>query len=225
MKEMKEMKEKQYTYLLDLEERKLGLMMNRVWDHDPKRLGFVLSRYKFVAKMLVDYDEVLEIGYGDGWPSRIVAQSVNKLTVSDFDPVFIEDAKSRHEDKWNMDYLVHNLIESPTKKLFNAIYLCDVFEHINPSDERIFLENALKSLKIDGTMIIGIPSLESQALIKPEDRDPGHVNCKSGVDLKSTLETYFNNVFLFSMNDEVIHTGHHKMAHYIFCLCCYPKKF
>ena len=89
-----------------------------------KRLVFVLSRYKFVAKMLQDYEEVLEIGCGDAWPSRIVAQSVKNLTVSDFDPVFIEDAKSRHEDKWNMDYLIHNLIESPTKKLFNAIYLC-----------------------------------------------------------------------------------------------------
>ena len=48
---MKKTKEEQYSYLLDLEERKLGLMMNRVWDNDPKRLAFVLSRYKFVSKM------------------------------------------------------------------------------------------------------------------------------------------------------------------------------
>jgi len=221
---MKETKEKQYSYLFDLEEKKLGLMMKGVWDKDPKRLAFVLSRYKFVAKMLQDYDEVLEIGCGDAWPSRLVAQSVKNLTVSDFDPVFIEDAKSRHEDKWNMDYSINNLIESPTNKLYNAIYLCDVFEHISPDDESMFLENAIKSLKSDGTMIIGMPSSESQELIKPEDRDPGHVNCKSGLDLKNTLENFFNNVFLFSMNDEVVHTGHHKMAHYIFCLCCSPKK-
>jgi hypothetical protein len=25
---------------------------------------------------------------------------------------------------------------------------------------------------------------------------------------------------MFSMNDEVVHTGYHKMAHYLFALCC-----
>jgi len=25
-------------------------------------------------------------------------------------------------------------------------------------------------------------------------------------------------VFMFSMNDEVVHTGHHKMAHYVFAV-------
>ena len=33
------------------------------------------------------------------------------------------------------------------------------------------------------------------------------------------LEKYFKNVFLFSMNDEVVHTGFSKMAHYLICLC------
>jgi 2-polyprenyl-3-methyl-5-hydroxy-6-metoxy-1,4-benzoquinol methylase len=208
---------------LELEERKLGLMMNRVWDNDPRRLAFVLARYKFVSKMFQGFGEVLEVGCGDAWPSRIVAQSVSNLTVSDFDPIFIKDAQSRHEEKWGMDYLVHNLLESPTSKKFDGIYLCDVFEHIDPAEEDLFLINAIKSLVPTGSMIIGIPSLESQAIIEPEKRDPGHVNCKNGFDLKLTLEKYFSNVFLFSMNDEVVHTGHHKMAHYIFCLCCSPK--
>jgi 2-polyprenyl-3-methyl-5-hydroxy-6-metoxy-1,4-benzoquinol methylase len=222
---MKKTKEKQYSYLLELEERKLGLMMNRVWDNDPRRLAFVLARYKFVSKMFQGFEEVLEGGCGDAWPSRIVAQSVSNLTVSDFDPIFIEDAKSRHEEKWKMDYLVHNLVEIPTSKKFDGIFLCDVFEHIDPLQESIFLENSVKSLNENGSMIIGIPSLESQAIIAPENRDPGHVNCKNGMELKLTLEDYFSNVFLFSMNDEVVHTGHHKMAHYIFCLCCSPKSF
>ena len=42
-------KEPQYEILLDLKKRKginkLGLMMNEVWDGDPRRLAFVLSRY------------------------------------------------------------------------------------------------------------------------------------------------------------------------------------
>ena len=35
---------------------------------------------------------------------------------------------------------------------------------------------------------------------------------------------YFENVFLFSMNDEVVHTGFSPMAHYLFVICCQKKK-
>jgi len=38
--------------------------------------------------------------------------------------------------------------------------------------------------------------------------------------LKKTMEKHFANVFMFSMNDEVVHTGYHKMAHYLLALCC-----
>jgi hypothetical protein len=34
------------------------------------------------------------------------------------------------------------------------------------------------------------------------------------------MQTYFHNVYAFSMNDEVVHTGYHAMAHYNLVLCC-----
>ena len=67
-----------------------------------------------------------------------------------------------------------------------------------------------------------MPSLESQAYAKPISR-AGHVNCKSGEELRADARRYFRNVFLFSMNDEVLHTGFAKMAHYLFIVCCGPK--
>ena len=67
-------------------------------------------------------------------------------------------------------------------------------------------------------MIIGIPSLESQVHASPQSKE-GHVNCKSGKDLKRLLERFFYNVFLFSMNDEVVHTGFYPMAHYLLAVC------
>lgn len=39
------------------------------------------------------------------------------------------------------------------------------------------------------------------------------MNCKSAPNLKALMQEYFHNVFMFSMNDEVVHTGFHKMAH------------
>lgn len=34
---------------------------------------------------------------------------------------------------------------------------------------------------------------------------------------------HFHNVFMFSMNDEVVHTGYGKMSHYNIALCCGSK--
>jgi hypothetical protein len=71
----------------------------------------------------------------------------------------------------------------------------------------------------EGKAIIGMPSQESQPYASPASK-AGHINCKSGPDLVRLLETFFHHVFLFSMNDEMIHTGYHKMAHYVLVLCC-----
>ena len=80
----------------------------------------------------------------------------------------------------------------------------------------------LLSLDENGIMIVGMPSLESQAYASPQSK-AGHVNCKSGDDMKTLLNRYFHNVFLFSMNDEMVHTGFSPMAHYLMALCCGKK--
>jgi hypothetical protein len=77
----------------------------------------------------------------------------------------------------------------------------------------------IASLQSHGVALLGMPSLESQLYASPISR-AGHVNCKGMPDFKSTMQRYFHNVFMFSMNDEIIHTGYHKMAHYLFALCC-----
>ena len=46
---------------------------------DPKHMAFVLSRYKFVAKMLEGRQSVLEVGCGDAFGAPIVAQAVRHL--------------------------------------------------------------------------------------------------------------------------------------------------
>ncbi|MDP6959497.1 MAG: methyltransferase type 12, partial [Planctomycetota bacterium] len=51
----------------------------------------------------------------------------------------------------------------------------------------------------------------------------GHVNCKKGPELRTLMERHFHTVFLFSMNDEVVHTGFLPMAQYLLVLCASPK--
>ena len=88
-------KEPQYNDCLRIRDEigvdRLGLMTNQVWFDDPRRLAFVLARYKFVAKMLSGRRRVAELGCGDAFGSRIVLQEIEKLSVFDFDPVFIAD--------------------------------------------------------------------------------------------------------------------------------------
>lgn len=214
--------EKQYNRHFELKQRKglakLGVEKNANWDGDPKRLIFVLSRYKFVAKMLSGKQNVLEIGCGDAFPVRIILQEVKKVHAVDIDPLFIKDAEERMDPDWPFTCAVHDMVAGPVKGSFDAAYALDVLEHIPRKDERKFLSNIAECLTPQGVFIVGIPSLESQAHASPISR-MGHCNCKTGSQLKKLMMKYFENVFMFSMNDEVVHTGFQPMAQYLFALC------
>jgi 2-polyprenyl-3-methyl-5-hydroxy-6-metoxy-1,4-benzoquinol methylase len=196
-------------------------MANQVWHDDPRRLVFTFARYKFVAKMMSGRTRVIEIGCADAFASRVVLQEVEKLTVIDFDPVFIKDVKSRMDPDWRLDAYVHDMVVSPFAGQFDGAYALDVLEHIHPEDEDTFLANITSSLTENAIGIFGMPSLESQIFASPGSK-LGHINCKTGHDLKTLLERHFKNVFIFSMNDEVVHTGFYPMAHYLLGLCVSP---
>jgi 2-polyprenyl-3-methyl-5-hydroxy-6-metoxy-1,4-benzoquinol methylase len=110
------------------------------------------------------------------------------------------------------------MLDGPLGPPFDAAYSLDVLEHIPAEKERVFLKNVAGSLNDLGELIIGMPSLESQAYASPGSK-AGHVNCKSAPELKTLLRDYFHSVFMFSMNDEVVHTGYHPMAQYVFAVC------
>lgn len=219
--------EPQYGFLLDLDEagrrQKFGLMASATWLQDPKRLVFVLSRYKFVAQMLKGYGQVLELGCADAFGSRIVRQNVSSLTALDFDAELLEDAKVTMDANWPIEFVHHDMTLGPVSKRFDAVYALDVFEHINPESEGRFLQNVVGSLREGGVLILGMPSLESQHFASEGSR-AGHVNCKSGEEFRQCMKAFFEHVFMFSMNDEVVHTGFMPMAHYLFAVCVTPTR-
>lgn len=217
--------EAQYREVIELMKKRperMGLMSGWSWFDDPKRLVFMLARYKFVAKMLAGFDHVLEIGCGDGFGTRIVVQAVRRLTAVDFDPEFIGSAKEIMSERWPFTCLLHNVLDKPVEGEFDAVFSLDVLEHISSQDEDRFLTHMIAPLKSSGVAIIGSPSVQSQVHASVQSRI-GHVNCKDQQDLKRLMQRYFENVFVFSMNDEIVHTGFHAMSHYNFCVCCGRK--
>ncbi len=220
-------REPQYQRTIELAESQglttLGLMTNQVWHDDPRHLVFTLARYKFVSKMLSGREHVLEVGCADAFGTRLVLQEVKRLTATDFDPTFVADVLKRMDalpdDRWRFACLQHDLLGGPLQGGFDAAYALDVIEHIHAEQEDVFVGNIVRSLTAEGALILGSPSLESQVHASPPSKI-GHVNCKTGPGLRALLDRFFHNVFLFSMNDEVVHTGYTPMAHYLIGIGC-----
>jgi 2-polyprenyl-3-methyl-5-hydroxy-6-metoxy-1,4-benzoquinol methylase len=202
----------------------LGTNITRVLFTDPKLMGFILARYKFVAKMLESFENVLEIGCQEGFGSMIVAHSVRNLVAIDFYKPYIESCLNRlGNNAENIEFRGYDILDGAIKENFDAAFALDVIEHIDPQDEEIFMTNVSASLSENGVFIIGSPSLESQHYASTSSKI-GHINCKTGQQLRDFCKRFFCNVFMFGMNDEVVHTGFLPMAHYLIALCVDPKR-
>jgi len=74
-----------------------------------------------------------------------------------------------------------------------------------------------------GIVIIGTFNNSASFSLPPENRKK-KINPYNGEKLRTALSDLFHNVFLFSVNDEVVHTGFESMGHYLICIGCYKKK-
>lgn len=211
-------KEPQYQVQFDEYGRRgpieLGPATSHMWRHDPRHVSFVLARYKVVAKLLAGKDFVLEVGCGDGFGLNLVLQEVNRIHAIDFDPLFIKEAKKQEYDQYVLTFSVIDITKDRPARLFDAVYSLDVLEHIQPYTEKAFMRHMCQSLLEPGICIIGTPNVTAQRYASACSKK-GHVNYKSASELRRLMEAYFHSVFIFGMNDEVLHLGYQPMAHYL----------
>ncbi len=194
----------------------LGPWTSHIWRSDPRHLSFLLARYKFCAKTLSGKSSVLEVGCGDVLGAQLILQEVESVHGIDFEPLIINDAKKRleAEDIRGLTFEVHDITKSELNRTFDAGFCLDVIEHIPPELEEQFMSNICKSLESNAVFIIGTPNIAAQCHASEASAE-GHFKLKSASGLKEVLLRHFNNVFIFSMNDEVVHTGFYPMAHYL----------
>ena len=196
----------------------MGPSASYTWRNDPRRLTFLLSRYKFVSKLFAGKRHALEVGCGDGFGMRVVLQTVGAVHGIDFDPMFVDWARAHAQrEGLNCTFSTIDITKEPPSQKFDCAYSLDVIEHIEPSEERDYLRGITAALEPHGTCIIGTPNITAQAYASPQSME-GHINLKSAETLKASMDECFENVFIFCMNDEVVHTGYYPMAQYLFAV-------
>jgi 2-polyprenyl-3-methyl-5-hydroxy-6-metoxy-1,4-benzoquinol methylase len=194
----------------------LGPWTSHIWRQDPRHMCFLLARYKFVAKMLAGKGNVLEIGCGDAVGTPIVLQTVGAVHGIDFEPLVLDDARERYQREGveKASFSLHDITSAPVPGAFEAAFSLDVIEHIPAHLEAAYLDNICASLAPQGICILGTPNVTADRYASPASKE-GHINLKSAQTLHELMARRFHNVFDFSMNDEVVHTGFGPMAHYL----------
>ena len=184
---------------------------------DFKHLPYSLSRYTFAGKMLEGKKSVIEVGCNAGFKTMMLSQFVETVVGLDYSESAIKFANENYADE-KRSYLCADITQmEPFKEKVDAAVSLDVIEHIPQEDENTFIAAIANNLKEDGVCIIGTPNITASAY-QSEETKISHINLYSHQRLRDLMGKYFDNVFMFGMNDEVVHTGYPAMSHYIIAM-------
>jgi 2-polyprenyl-3-methyl-5-hydroxy-6-metoxy-1,4-benzoquinol methylase len=105
---------------------------------------------------------------------------------------------------------------------YDAAVALDIIEHIETAREGAFMAGIAGLLAPHGVFVCGTPNITSDQYASEYTR-LGHINLYSAERLAELAERHFFNVFMFSANDEVVHTGFSPLAHYLLAVCVGPR--
>jgi 2-polyprenyl-3-methyl-5-hydroxy-6-metoxy-1,4-benzoquinol methylase len=180
-----------------------------------------LARYKFVARMLKSTDDVLEVGSGAGVGSLFLAQHAARVTgleikAGDFKAACALNRRDNVEFK-HQDFFTYD-----PARLHDTVVSLDVIEHMPEDEGRRFAGKLAQQCRANGLTIVGTPSIHSYPYQGPYSQ-AAHVKCYDQAELVALMDQFFRRTLAFSMNDEIVHTGHPKMAWYYFVIGVMPR--
>jgi len=191
-------------------------------DNNLLRFLIRLARYKFVSKQLHPDDYVLDIGCGSGLGTIFLSQYCNYVKGIDIVNGLIEEAQSINL-RSNIDFELIDFFKMSQGKQYDTIISLDVIEHMTVDDCNKFINKTLDHLQCNGMLVIGTPSIYSYKYQGALSKS-AHIKCYDLKEITALISKYYGRILSFSMNDEIVHTGHHKMAWYYFLIAFYPKQ-
>lgn len=179
-----------------------------------------LARYKFAARILKKTDQVLEVGCGSGLGSIFLSQHCKNVLGIDTKKTEIEEGKKINKRE-NLVFLHQDLFDFDPSNKFDVVIALDVIEHLHQETAAKFMNKISMIVKDTGMVILGTPSIYSYSYQGALSK-ASHVKCYDKTELLSFVELYFGRTVGFSMNDEIVHTGHDKMSWYYLVLAFLP---
>lgn len=199
----------------------LGSYFTFVIRKTPRRLLHLLSYYKFAARMIGNDKRVLDVGCSEGLGTLVVAEFARSCVGIDLDRDAIGVASETLAGD-RLSFRCANVLDAPVGE-FDAVVNFDVIEHIYQQNESAFVDALVRNLTPSGICILGTPNVTSDPYASAVTKS-GHVNLFSADRLRALCSEHFRNVFIFSANDEMVHTGFSPMAHYLIALCASPRR-
>ena len=180
-----------------------------------------LARYKFVARLLKGADDVLEVGSGSGIGTIFLSQHVKHVTGLEINKHDFDAACSVNK-RDNVVFKHKSIFEYKADRKHDAALAMDVIEHFKVEDGHKLVDRMASQCKPDGVVFIGTPSVHSYPY-QSKYSQAAHIKCYDQSELVALMDKYFVRTFPFSMNDEVVHTGHPKLAWYYFVIGVAPR--
>lgn len=181
-----------------------------------------LARYKFAARLLRKQDNVLEVGSGNGIGTIFLGQHVRHVTGLEIRTHDHSAALSMNRRK-NVDFVLQSIFDFKSNQQYDGVVSLDVIEHLSTEDGIKFIGEFARLCKDDGLVIVGSPSIHSYPY-QGKYSQAAHIKCYDRDELDELMSRFFGRTIHFSMNDEIVHTGHPKLAWYYFAIGLLPRR-
>jgi 2-polyprenyl-3-methyl-5-hydroxy-6-metoxy-1,4-benzoquinol methylase len=180
-----------------------------------------LARYKFVARLLKRTDDLLEVGSGSGLGTIFLSQHVKHVTGLEINKHDFDAACSVNKRE-NVTLRNQSIFDYAAERKHDAALAMDVIEHFEVEGGRKLVAQMARQCAPQGVVFIGTPSIHSYPY-QSKYSQAAHIKCYDQAELVALMDEFFIRTFAFSMNDEVVHTGHPKLAWYYFVIGVVPR--